>query len=74
MKVTGMTEKQKQKMRTPILKEIKKLMSKFGIEETAYTLRWYLSRESAKISRQKKIRNLKKEIKLIEGGKGPSYM
>jgi len=73
-KVTGMSAKDKKKMREPILKDIKKLMSKYGVEETAYTLRWYLSIESGKQQRERKIEKLKEEIEQIKKGKSPDYM
>ena len=74
MKITGMTYKDKEKLRKPILKDMKKLMSKYGVEETAYTLRWYLARESAKKTRKDKIAKLKQEIVEIEKGKSPEYV
>ena len=72
-KITGMSNKDKEKMRQPILNEIKKLVNKFGLEQVAYTIRWYVSRESAKISRKRKILELKKQIKEIDKGKNPAY-
>ena len=72
-KVTGMNEKQKEVFRKPIVKEIQKLVKKFGEERVKYSCNWFFIRVSARRSREKKVKELRKQISSLKKGKMPDY-
>lgn len=72
-KISGMTNKQKEVFRKPILKEIQKLIKKYGENRVKYSCNWFFTKLSGRRKREKQIRKLKKEIDDLKKGKNPDY-
>lgn len=71
MEMTNLKEKDKEKIRKPILKELDKLGKKYGVEKVGYTFNWWNRIQVAKRSREKEIKKLEAELEGIKKGKIP---
>jgi len=65
--------KEKEKIRKPVIAELIKLEKKFGKVAFGYATRWFLRTEAEKDSAKREIQKQEEKLKLLKAGKPIPY-